>query len=163
MAYLIVILHIYFTIISYSLVVRRLHDTGRSHWHITFVYILTYSGFFLGGSIGPLLSIAGIIGAIYPFILMFFKSQPGTNKWGNTPEKHFELIDASRKLFINWLDFKSRSRRSEYWWSWVTFFLVFTAFFILSHIIAYFSGISFFPTVSSYTSWKRIGWTYFIY
>jgi Protein of unknown function (DUF805). len=158
MAYVIftldIIFNIWFTIATYSLVVRRLHDTGRSHWHTTFVYILIYLGYFfafLGGTIGVLLIMVGFLGGIYPFILMFFKSQLGTNKWGNAPEKHFGFIDASRKLFNNWLDFKSRSRRSEYWWSWLTFFVILTVWYILGHIIAYFSGITF-PSVSPYTS-----------
>ena len=129
-----VIFNLWITIATFSLTVRRLHDTGRSHWHVTFIYILFPSGFFLVFLLGSggLLVIeafiigltAAILGGLYPLVLMFFKSQPGTNKWGDTPEKHFGFIEASRKLFINWLDFKSRSRRSEYWWTWVTGILI---------------------------------------
>ena len=122
-----VIFNLWIIIATFSLNVRRLHDTGRSHWHLTFIYILFPSGFFLVfllGPIGGLLVIAAILGGFYNLVLMFFKSQPGTNKWGDTPEKHFEFIDASRKFFINWLDFKSRSRRSEYWWTLLTLILI---------------------------------------
>ena len=138
-----VILEIYLAITSFSLTVRRLHDTGRSHWPATFVYISFLTPFLLIGLLalfkldpnhfgfafgglgwGELFFIAGFIGMIYVLVLMFFKSQPGTNKWGDTPEKRFGFIDASRKFFINWLDFKSRSRRSEYWWASLTLFSI---------------------------------------
>ncbi len=55
---------------------------------------------------------------------MFYKSDPEENKWGRSPEKSYEFLEASKKYFIEWLDFKSRSRRSEYWWTYLTLLLI---------------------------------------
>jgi uncharacterized membrane protein YhaH (DUF805 family) len=135
------ILNFFLIIASISLAVRRLHDTGRSHWHLTFVYILFFSALLLGWMVpsfftGPFVFV-GLLGGIYVFVLMFFKSQPGTNKWGDTPEKHFGFIDASKKYFINWLDFKSRSRRSEHWWTLLTNLCITITFFLFEYMMGW--------------------------
>lgn len=51
-----------------AVLVRRLHDVGKSGWMFLVVLI-------------PL------IGAIWLLVLMFTDSQPGSNKWGENPKE----------------------------------------------------------------------------
>ncbi len=55
---------------SWAVTVRRLHDTGRSGWHIFIVLI-------------PL------VGAILMLIYMFQDSQPGSNAYGPNPKESY--------------------------------------------------------------------------
>lgn len=63
--YLIVVLGL--VIPSLAVVVRRLHDVGKSGWF-----------YFIG--------LIPIIGAIWLLVLMVTDSQPGMNKWGPNPK-----------------------------------------------------------------------------
>lgn len=63
--YLIVVLGL--VIPSLAVVVRRLHDVGKSGWFYFIVLI-------------------PIIGGIWLLVLMVTDSQPGTNKWGPNPK-----------------------------------------------------------------------------
>lgn len=53
---------------SLAVIVRRLHDVGKSGWMYFIVLI-------------------PIIGAIWFIILMVKDSEPGSNKWGDNPKK----------------------------------------------------------------------------
>ncbi len=136
------IFQIYLTIASTSLIFRRLHDSGRSGWWYltpliaiiifslivyfnTDVYDLEDINRFKNLSgVAILFLVISLLGFVIVFILMFYKSDPEENKWGRSPEKSYEFLEASKKYFVEWLDFKSRSRRSEYWWTYLTLLLI---------------------------------------
>ena len=124
---------IYFFVATLSLTIRRLHDTGRSHLHATPIFLFGFLGNLVTEIYGPqfavVLNIVQFLGGIYLLILMFFKSQPDTNEWGDATEGYFGFLSATRNFFINYSDFKSRSRRSEYWWAiapQIIFYLIIT-------------------------------------
>ena len=50
------------------------------------------------------------------------------------------FVEAVKSYFINWIDFKSRSSRSEFWWAWI-FLLVVQNF--TQVIVDYILGIVF--------------------
>ena len=136
------IFQIYLTRASTSLIFRRLHDSGRSGWWYltpliaiiifslivyfnTDVYDLEDINRFKNLSgVAILFLVISLLGFVIVFILMFYKSDPEENKWGRSPEKSYEFLEASKKYFVEWLDFKSRSRRSEYWWTYLTLLLI---------------------------------------
>lgn len=63
------LLYSFFIIIpSWAVLVRRLHDTGKSGWMI-------------------FIALIPIIGSIWLLVLMFTDSQPGTNKYGENPKE----------------------------------------------------------------------------
>ena len=113
------VLSIFLWLASTSMIIRRLHDIGRSHWLLTSFYVI----YCLYETINiPIIALISL--EIYLFIILFYRSQSGINKWGYTPEKHFGFFEASKKFIISSLDFKSRSRRSEYFWSFLIIFLI---------------------------------------
>lgn len=57
-----------------AVLVRRLHDSGRSGWMV-------------------LITLIPLIGAIWMLVLLVTDSEPGTNKWGPNPKINNEEID----------------------------------------------------------------------
>ncbi len=137
---------LFFLIASSALIFRRLHDSGMSGWWygIPSILVVIFTIIFYSLGLNPdLISSPGflnnlqgfakliysiliisIIGFLIVFIMMFFKSQKTKNVWGESPTNSFEFLEASKKYFTNWLDFKTRSRRSEYWWTWITLLII---------------------------------------
>ncbi len=58
----------------YALMVRRLHDIGKNGW---FIFLMAIP----------------FVGVIYFFILLFKKSQPIVNKYGEVPDKNKKFLD----------------------------------------------------------------------
>lgn len=96
-----------------AVTVRRLHDTGRSGWHIVWWAVLPWiivtiailavgigalatAGADPTGTLLTLLGVAGlavllpIVGAIVLFIFMVMDSEPGHNKYGAPVKNHSE-------------------------------------------------------------------------
>lgn len=96
-----------------AVTVRRLHDTGRSGWHIVWWAVLPWvivtiatlavgigtlatTGSDPAGSFLALLGVAGlavllpIVGSIVLFVFMVLDSQPGDNKYGPAVKTHSE-------------------------------------------------------------------------
>ena len=137
-------INIYLNIAWTALVVRRLHDVGRSGWWyyiplilLAILYIIIYFGsdayyayaFDFNdieklGNFAFFIFIIAALGFLLCFIFMFFKSELKPNKWGDSPSTFYEFIPASKKYFIKCIDFKGRSRRSEYWWIYITILLI---------------------------------------
>ena len=57
---------------SLAVLVRRLHDVGKSGWWILIIFI-------------PL------VGAVWLFILTLLDSQPGENKYGSNPKENYYM------------------------------------------------------------------------
>ena len=145
--------YIYLGIAGVALTVRRLHDVGLSGlWYyiplilIIILYIIIYfssDAYYafdyktieqLGNFAISILCIS-VLGFFLCFIFMFFKSVPKQNKWGDSPTIFYEFIPASMKYFTKWLDFKGRSRRSEYWWIYLTLLLILIIEIIINSLI----------------------------
>ena len=137
-------INIYLNIAWTALVVRRLHDVGRSGWWyysplilLAILYLIIYfspDAYYAYafdfndieklGNFAFFIFIIAALGFLLCFIFMFFKSELKPNKWGDSPSTFYEFIPASKKYFIKFIDFKGRSRRSEYWWIYITILLI---------------------------------------
>ena len=134
----------YLGIAGVALTVRRLHDVGVSGlWYYTplaltailyiiiyfsadvyYAYAFDFNDIEKLGNFAFFTLIIAALGFLLCFIFMFFKSELKPNQWGDSPSTFYEFIPASKKYFTKCIDFKSRSRRSEYWWIYITILLI---------------------------------------
>lgn len=128
---------------SYSVVVRRLHDIGKSGWfflkYIIAIGILSIVAFFLfyfsnddpDYSIftfiqyisGIIIILAEIVIWIWFIVLLSKEGETGENKWGLNPKDPLTPEDEANtdcfkyfvKCFEHYFDFSGRAHRSEFW------------------------------------------------
>ncbi len=110
-----------------SAFVRRLHDLDLSGWWIG-IPIILYQSHNLG-FIFININLLGIIG-LYILGLVIYCCKKGissTNKYGAIQTQSFEFFDAIKKCLFSTsiVDFKSRARRSEFWWIVLAYFIIF--------------------------------------
>ena len=109
-----------------SVFVRRLHDLDLSGWWIGIPIILYQSHTF--GFIFISNNLLAIIG-LYILGLVIYCCKKGissTNKYGAIQTQSFEFFDAIKKCLFSTsiVDFKSRARRSEFWWIVLAYFII---------------------------------------
>jgi uncharacterized membrane protein YhaH (DUF805 family) len=67
--------------------VRRLHDTERSGWWLGgFLLLEVVRGFFAGGALGTVLSLAVVVYAIALLVFLLLDGTQGPNKYGPDPK-----------------------------------------------------------------------------
>ncbi len=84
------------TLIPYlAVIVRRLHDVGKSGWFLLLPFIFFILGFlfkiYLIDIIAVIIFVIAVILYIWIWYLLLKNSQPGTNKWGPNPKEITEL------------------------------------------------------------------------
>ena len=121
--------------------VRRLHDLDLSGWWIG-IPIILYQSHILG-FVFINYNFLAIIG-LYILGLVIYcckKGTDSTNKYGPIQTQSFEFFESIKKCLFSpsIVDFKSRARRSEFWWIVLAYFII---NFILSFLDPSFMGQS---------------------
>lgn len=110
MGYLGAIYGLFVFLPSLAVIVRRLHDIGRSGWWLAGYYGMVFVCVILmavgsimaiaGNSAGPVLALVGlvvvIIAAIWMLVWMCLDSQPGDNAYGPNPKEVALTVDMPR-------------------------------------------------------------------
>ena len=146
---------------SMGVITRRLHDIGKSGWYLG-GYILTSVALYVGNLVYilsvkstpfafsiyiPILSLILEFALCVWFTTLLCKDgERNDNKYGSSPKyvneyhteyarisRPFEFVEAIKTcIFDNYVNFKGRTRRSEFWWYQLFLIVLFITFFLLN-------------------------------
>lgn len=135
-----------------SVSARRLHDVGKPAWYILIPFglgllALVVSAFAVSSFSSGLITLAHIIGAVsalfnaYVAYLVVLPSDPASSfgKAESVPAPlKLEFVDAMKKVYLkNYLNFKGRAGRAEFFWPWYFFAFIYASLISFLNVIPF--------------------------